>query len=104
MAYNVNEKLPLECTNIAEVRHEIDNIDIEIIRLLSVRTQYVHEVVKYKDGTSSGIEAPERRAAVLNSRREWAEKAGINPDVVGEIYDKLITYFIEEEKKLVKVS
>ena len=104
VAHKVNEKLPLECTNIAEVRHEIDNIDFEIIRLLSARTQYVHEVVKYKDGTSSGIEAPDRRAAVISSRREWAEKAGINPDVVGDIYDKLIAYYIEEEKKLVKVS
>lgn len=102
MVHNVNKKLPLECTNIEEVRNEIDNIDFEIINLLSARFEYVREVVKYKDGTAKGIEAADRRAAVLRTRREWAENAGINPDVIEEMYNRLIAYYIEEEKKLIK--
>lgn len=100
MIVNINEKQPLECTNIAEVRNEIDNIDSAIIKLLSARFEYVKEVVKYKDGTASGIEAPNRRCDVINSRREWAKTAGLNPDVVGEVYNILIDYFIDEEKKI----
>lgn len=102
MAQNINEKTPLECTNISEVRNEIDNIDKEIIRLLSTRFEYVKEVVKYKDGTAKGIEAADRKAAVFRSRREWAEQCGLNPDIIEDIYTRLIQYFIEEEKKLVK--
>lgn len=93
--------LPHQCTQISEVRNEIDHIDAEIIRLLSVRSDYVREVVKYKDRTAQAIDAPERRAAVIDSRREWAQQAGLDPQVIGEIWDRLIQYFIDEEKKLV---
>lgn len=104
MLQNINNKFPQECTNIDEVRAEIDNIDKVIIRLLSQRFEYVREVVKYKEGTTKGIEAPVRRAAVIETRREWAQQAGLNPDVIGDIYNKLIEYFIEEEKKQLIVN
>ncbi|MDO4955897.1 MAG: chorismate mutase [Bacteroidales bacterium] len=95
-------KLPGECTNINEVRNEIDNIDFNLIKLLSNRFDYVREVVKYKENTNDGIEASDRRAAVIASRRKWAEEAGINPDVIENIYNTLIDYFITEEKKLIQ--
>lgn len=101
MIENVNVKLPHECTDISEVRQEIDHIDFQIIQLLSTRLNYVREVVKYKDGTPDGIEASDRKAAVINSRREWAQQAGIGPDVIEDIYQRLIAYCIEEEKKLI---
>lgn len=94
---------PEECKNISDVRNEIDRIDQEIIHLLSVRSEYVREVVKYKEATAEGIEATDRRAAVLQTRREWAVQAGLSPDVIEEIYDRLVSYFIDEEKKLVKL-
>lgn len=98
-----NDRLPSECTNIAEVRNEIDNIDKVIIRLLSARFEYVKEVVKYKEKTASSIEASGRRNAALADRRKWAEEAGLSPDVIEEIYDRLIRYFIEEEKKIMNI-
>lgn len=103
MNTNVNLKQPLECTNIEEVRHEIDLIDKEIIRLLSTRFGYVREVVKYKDNTAKGIEADKRRADVLSSRRQWAEDGGLDPNVIEEIYSRLIQYFIDVEKKLINI-
>lgn len=102
MADNNKRKLPQECTNITEVRTEIDSIDSDIIKLLSARFGYVREVVKYKEKTASGIEASGRRAAVINSRRKWAEEAGLNPDVIEDIYNSLIEYFIVEEKKIMR--
>lgn len=98
-----NDRLPSECTNIAEVRNEIDNIDKVIIRLLSERFEYVKEVVKYKEKTASSIVASGRRNAALADRRKWAEEAGLSPDVIEEIYDRLIRYFIEEEKKIMNI-
>ena len=99
----INDRLPSECTNIGEVRNEIDNIDKVIIALLSKRFEYVKEVVKYKERTASSIEASDRRSAALADRRRWAEEAGLSPDVVEEIYDRLIRYFIEEEKKMINL-
>ncbi len=99
----VNEKQPFECTCIDEVRHEIDAIDQEIIRLLGQRFDYVREVVKYKDNTSRGIEASDRRAAVLRTRGEWAMQQGLRAEVSEEIYDRLVQYFIDEEKKIINL-
>lgn len=100
MANSINHLLPQECTNITEVRNEIDNIDHEIIRLLSHRFDYVREVVKYKDGTAKSIEASDRRAAVIDSRAQWAKEMGLSPEVIGSLYNQLVDYFIEEEKKI----
>lgn len=101
MENQINSKKPQECTCIEEVRNEIDSIDREIISLLASRLGYVREVVKYKESTHKAIEATDRRLAVLNTRRQWAEQQGLNPDVVEKIYNDLIEYFIVEEKKLI---
>lgn len=103
MIKDINKKSPLECTSISDVRNEIDNIDREIIHLLATRFEYVKEVVKYKEKTTSGIEASDRRNAVISSRGEWAKEKGLNPEVVEGIYTKLISYFIDEEKKIINV-
>ena len=100
MISRITNKRPAECSNIADVRNEIDNIDKTIIRLLSERFQYVKEVVKYKEKNNGCIEAPERRASMLQMRREWASECGLSPDVIEEIYDRLVQYFIEEEKTI----
>lgn len=97
-------KKPHECTNINEVRNEIDNIDKAIISLLSQRFEYVKEVVKYKDNTSEAIEASGRKATVFRERREWAEQAGLCPDVIESIYKQLVQYFIDEEKKIINIK
>lgn len=102
---NINHrKKPHECTDISEVRAEIDSIDKDIIRLLAERFGYVREVVKYKERTDSGIEAPDRRASVITSRREWASAVGIDPSVVEQIYNTLIDYFIAEEKQIASLG
>lgn len=100
MIRNITEKKPSECTNITEVRNEIDRIDKAIVELLSERFEYVKEVVKYKDNTPDSIVAEDRRTAVLACRRKWAEEKGLNPDVIEDMYKNLIQYFIDEEMKI----
>lgn len=97
---NVTNKKPSECTNITDVRNEIDNIDKVIVTLLSERFQYVKEVVKYKENTPDSIVASDRRNVVLQQRRQWAEEQGLDPNVIEEIYTRLIQYFISEEMKI----
>lgn len=100
---NVTNKKPSECQNITDVRNEIDNIDNMIISLLSERFEYVKEVVKYKEKTADGIVAADRKKAVLERRRQLAKEKGLDPDVIGDIYEKLINYFISEEMKIMNL-
>lgn len=100
MIQSITNKKPSECTDITEVRNEIDNIDKAVIELLAERFEYVKEVVKYKENSRDSIEATDRRNAVIQGRRKLAEEYGLDPDVIEEIYDRLIRYFIEEEMKI----
>lgn len=100
MSSNLNDKKPQECTSLAEVRQEIDVIDREVIRLLAIRFDYVREVVKYKEGNHNAIEATDRWQSVLDSRGAWAAEQGLSAEVISQMYDLLIRYFIAEEKKI----
>ncbi|AFZ37530.1 Chorismate mutase, type II [Stanieria cyanosphaera PCC 7437] len=89
-------KSPKECQNLQEIRTEIDQLDRDIINLLGQRFEYVKVASKFKTNEIS-VKAPERLQAMLTQRRIWAESAGLNPDVIEEMYQNLVNYFINEE-------
>lgn len=89
---------PDECSNIQEIRSEVDAIDREIINALGKRFTYVKAAAKFKPSETS-VKAPERFNTMLQQRRIWAESAGLNPDVVEKLYRDLVNYFIDEELK-----
>lgn len=91
-------KLPNECQTLSEIRDEIDRIDREIITALSKRFGYVKAAAKFKTDKTS-VKASERFESMIQQRRSWAEKAGIDPDVIEKIYRDLVNYFIDEELK-----
>lgn len=89
-------KSPAECTNLGDVRAEIDAIDQQIIALLGTRFAYVKAAAQFKTSADS-VRAPERFAAMLSQRRAWAEEQHLSPDVIEQIYRTLVQYFIDEE-------
>lgn len=90
-------KAPNECLNMQHIRAEIDAIDRQIINVFSKRFEYVKAASKFKTSETS-VKAPERFKSMLQQRRIWAEE-GLNPDVIGKLYQDLVNYFIEEELK-----
>lgn len=94
-------KPPADCTSIDEVRQAIDTLDREIIETLGQRFAYVKAITRFKK-TAEDVAAPARFQQVLSSRRDWAVEAGLNPDVVEQMYRLLIAHFIEEEMKVVE--
>lgn len=89
---------PEECRHIEDVRTEIDGIDEKIIALIGQRADYVKAAAKFKVNKSA-VSAPDRVAAMMLQRRQWAEQNGISPDIVEKIYSELVSYFIGEEFK-----
>src|SRR5689334_22765950 len=87
---------PEECASLADVRTEIDRLDREIIALLGRRAHYVQAAAKFKT-SEQHVAAPDRQAAMLNARRDWAGEAGLDADVIEDIYRRLIAYFIRRE-------
>lgn len=89
---------PDQCSNIQEIRAEIDVIDREVINAFGKRFAYVKAAAKFKPSETS-VKAPERFNTMLQQRRVWAESAGLNPDVIEKLYRDLVNYFIDEELK-----
>jgi isochorismate pyruvate lyase len=93
-----NEKEPDACTDMQEIRAEIDRLDEAVIALLGQRFAYVQAAAKFKTSETS-VRAPERFRAMLQQRRVWAEQQGLNADAIEKLYHDLVTHFIEEEMK-----
>lgn len=90
-----------EVTSLDEARAMIDAIDAEIIRLFGNRAGFVKQVVRFKQRPED-VPAPERYAAVMQTRRWMAEAAGLNPDIIERMYKLLVDNFIKEEIELIR--
>ena len=94
-------KAPEECISLGEIREHIDELDRQIITLIGTRFKYVREVMKFK---SSKVEvvAQERFNEVISSRRQLAVEQNLSPDVIESVYRTLLSYFIEEEYRILE--
>ncbi|WP_147535453.1 chorismate mutase [Bacillus marasmi] len=86
----------LECKNINEVRENIDNLDRQIVKLISERSKFVEQAAKFKTDTDD-VKAPERVEAVIQKVKAIAEKNDVNPQIIEQVYRTMITCFINEE-------
>ena len=89
-------KRPDECSNLTEIRAEIDRLDRQIIALLGQRFTYVKAAAKFKTSEES-VRAADRFKALLEQRRAWAVEEGLDPDAIEELYRNLVNHFIAAE-------
>lgn len=89
-------KPPEECASIEDVRLRIDTLNREVIALIGRRARYVEAAARFKTG-EEGVRAPERRKAMLDARRRWAEEEGLSPGVIEAIYETLVSHFVDRE-------
>lgn len=94
----VNIIPPEDCKSLEEIRTGMDALDREIIAILARRVAYVRAAAKFKT-SAAGVAAPERVQKVLDLRREWAEQAGLDGDVVRGLYRDIVSYCVGEELK-----
>jgi isochorismate pyruvate lyase len=85
-----------DCTSIEEVRSHIDEIDSEIVKLITKRAFYVNQAARFKK-TTSDVKAPQRVEQVISKVRGIAETMNGNPEIIEAVYRKMIACFIEEE-------
>jgi isochorismate pyruvate lyase len=76
----------------------MDSVDRDLIALISRRVAYVRAAAKFKT-SADAVAAPERVQAVISSRRQWAEQAGLDGAAIESLYRDLVAYCISEEKK-----
>jgi len=89
---------PEDCRSLEEIREGMDALDRQIIAILAQRVAYVKAAAKFKT-SAAAVAAPDRVQKVLDTRRDWAEAAGLDGDVVRGLYRDIVTYCVGEEKK-----
>lgn len=93
---NGNLKSAEYCENMNDVRAGIDAIDRKIVILLAERARYVHRAANFKKNAID-VADKERVAQVIASKKHLAIEMGVSPELVGIIFEKMISHFIAEE-------
>ena len=78
------------------LRQKINQLDAELINLLSLRSNISQEVAEYKAKNGLPIYQPQREEELFSRIRTMAAEKGLDPDYIESIF-RLI---IENSKKL----
>ncbi len=84
------------CNSLNEVRDEIDKVDEQIIKLIASRKNYVKQAAKFKHSIDE-IKADDRVEDVLNKVRHQALSLSLSPNLMAEIYQRMIDDMVETE-------
>ena len=87
---------PEKCSSLEEVRRGIDALDEEIVHLIGRRAHYVRAAARFKT-SEAHVAAPDRQKAMFAVRREWAEREGLDPELIEDLYRRLVSWFVEHE-------
>jgi isochorismate pyruvate lyase len=97
----MSNRAPKECTDLSQVRVEIDRVDSGLIDLIAERFGYVERAWQIKLGLSQEANVPWRNQQVIDKVRQRAEAKGLPPDLAEALWRQMIGWFIQyEEEKL----
>jgi isochorismate pyruvate lyase len=84
---------------LAAVRAAINEVDEQIVSLISRRERLVRQAGALKSDDAS-VHAPARVEQVITNVRDYASKQGVDPAVVEETYRAMISAFIDFELRV----
>jgi len=85
-----------KCTTLDEAREKIDQVDEEIVKLIAERNDYIKQIAHFKTSVDE-IKAEDRIEDVISSVREQAISLGLSPNLINELYVKMIDAMVESE-------
>jgi isochorismate pyruvate lyase len=91
---------PLECTDMTEVRAEIDRIDAALVDLIAERFGYVDRAWQLKSNPAEAV-VPWRIQQVIDKVKARAKEKGLPPELTEALWRQMIGWFVQyEEEKL----
>jgi len=80
---------PEDCDTMAEVRAGIDALDQQLVDLLAVRFRFMTAAARIK-ADRGAVRDEDRKAAVIANAKAAAARVGVPPEVVGDIWERLV--------------
>lgn len=85
-----------ECRTLDEAREEIDKVDEQIIALIARRNNYIKQIAHFKTSIEE-VKAEDRISAVISRAREQAISLGLSPNLINDLYVRMIDAMVESE-------
>ncbi|WP_199609157.1 bifunctional chorismate mutase/prephenate dehydrogenase [Flocculibacter collagenilyticus] len=77
-------------TELNNLRHAIDDIDSELVKLLATRNAITTKIGALKSHTGTPIYVPERETELISKRRQEAELLGVSPDLIEDVLRRMM--------------
>jgi len=84
------------CNTLKAARDEIDILDMQIVELIAKRNEYIKQIAHFKDSIEE-VKAEERIAAVIARVREKAISLDLSPNLINDLYVRMIDAMVESE-------
>ncbi len=85
-----------QCTTLQEAREEIDKLDEEIVTLIARRNAYIKQIAHFKNSIDE-VKAQDRIGDVISRVREQAIAQGLSPNLITDLYVRMIDSMVESE-------
>lgn len=85
-----------DAMKLEDLREQIDEIDEELVEVISRRLSIMPEVAEIKRSRNVGIDQEGREREVIENIRKKAEERRMDPDFV----ERIMTEIISESKKI----
>ena len=95
---------PTDCTDMAQVRAEIDRIDAALIDLISERVGYVDRAWQLKLKSSEGAVVTWRIQQVIDRVKARASESGLPPELAEAMWRQMIGWFIQYEEERLRAA
>jgi isochorismate pyruvate lyase len=87
-----------DCSNMEEVRAEIDRIDLSLLDLIGERFSYVDRAWQFKRSPAEA-RVPWRIQQVIDKVRARAQEQGLPPELAEALWRQMIGWFIQYEEE-----
>lgn len=95
-------KPPQSCTNMAELRGQIDALDREVVALLAERAAYIDRAIALKPAEGLPARIEPRVEAVVANVRAASQAEGLDADMVEALWRALIEWSIAREARVLE--
>ncbi len=93
---------PDDCKSMEELRHQIDKLDIKIVELLAMSSQFIDRATDLKSINGMPARIPDRIESVVSNAREAAQELDLDSDLVEKIWRILIEWSIKREAEIIR--
>jgi isochorismate pyruvate lyase len=80
---------PEDCQTMTDVRAGVDALDRQVVALLAIRFGFMRAAARIKQERGAVRDETRKTLVIANARAE-AERLGVPPEVVGDIWERLV--------------